>query len=217
MKRRIFMSIMCFTFFFCLSLLLAPNTGVCASKKPKMNVKKLSLSKNTSYTLRVYNVKKNYTVSFASSDTSVVTVSKATKSKNTIVTAANIGTATVQANIYNRKGRLVRTLKTNVTVTPYAISIKFTHKKVKLNVGNTLKLSIITKPNTSQEIPLFSSSDSNVVTINSKGVITGIAPGDATITATLLSNGQKTSCRVYITPNPSATPSVVYGPQFMNK
>lgn len=192
-------------------ILLPGFSGNCASgavKKAKMNVKKLTLTKNDTYTLRVYNLKKKYSVRFASDNEAVVSVSvPSSRSKSAQVTAVNVGATTVRAQVYNKKAKLVRTLKTTIKVTPYAISIKFQQKKVKLNLNDSMKLPIIIKPNTSQEVPLYQSSDPDVITVNSKGIITAIAPGNAVITATLLSNGQKASCKVTVIPFESPEPS----------
>lgn len=189
----------------CASIVVPANGADSASKKTKINVKKLTLTKNENYTLRVYNMKKNQTVKFVSDNETIVMVNEQrnmskVSDKSADITAVNVGSTFVRANIYSKKGKLVRSLKTRVKVTPYAISIKFTQKKVNLNVSDTAKLPVIIKPSTSQELPLFSTSDPDVVTVNSKGVITAVSPGEAVITATLLSNGQKATCTVYVLP-----------------
>lgn len=199
MKRKIIFSLLSFFFIFSLAIFVQSETASCAPKKTKLNVKKLKLSKGNSYTLRVYNLKKKQTIQFISDDTSIVTVAEhGRRAKKVTITAVGIGNSTIRANIYSRKGKLVRSLKTRVHVTPYAISIKFATKKVKLNVDDTLKLPVIIKPNTSEEIPIFETSDADIVTVNSRGIITGVAPGQATITATLLSSGQKVQCQIQV-------------------
>lgn len=195
----------------CASIVVPANGADSASKKTKINVKKLTLTKNENYTLRVYNMKKNQTVKFVSDNETIVMVNEQrnmskVSDKSADITAVNVGSTFVRANIYSKKGKLMRSLKTRVKVTPYAISIKFTQKKVNLNVSDTAKLSVIIKPSTSQELPLFSTSDPDVVTINSKGVITAVSPGEAVITATLLSNGQKATCTVCVLPEEEDSP-----------
>lgn len=206
MKRHILYFLFSFVFVFSLTVLVQTSSASCAAKRPKMNVKKLTLTKGNNYTLRVYNLKKKQTVRFVSDDTTIITIAEksgeqSTRSKNAVITATGIGNTTVRAGIYSSKGKLVRTLKTRVQVTPYAVSIKFTQKKVKLEVSDTMKLSVIIKPNTSHELPLFATSNADVVTVNSKGIITAVAPGEAVITATLLSSGQKVQCRVQVVPS----------------
>lgn len=204
MKQKILFFILSFLLIFSFSVVSESAVGNCTSKKTKMNVKKLKLVKNETYTLRVYNLRKKQTVKFTSDNEDVIAVStNPARPKNATITAVNIGSANVSATIYNRNGKSVRTLKTNVKVSPFAISIKFTDQKVKLNVSDVIKLPVIIKPNISQEIPLYESSDTDVVTVNSKGVITAVSPGNATITATLLSSGQKASCSIHVVPAPS--------------
>lgn len=206
MKHKFYFGILVFALIFSAASLFRPAVGSCAAKKTKMNVKKLTLTKNDTYTLRVYNLKKKYSVKFVSADDSIVSVRENPNKKSAVITAANLGTVQVRANVYNRKDKLVRSLKTNVKVTPFAVSIKFAQKKVKLALNDTTKLSVITKPRTSHEVPLFESSNPDVVTVNSKGIITAIAPGNAMITATLLSSGQKAECEVIVVVPPSPTP-----------
>lgn len=203
MKHKFLFALLAFVL--CAAIVIPANGADSASKKTKLNVKKLTLTKNESYTLRVYNMKKNQTVKFVSDNETIVMVNEKRNTlkrsdKSADITAVNVGSTFVRANIYSKKGKLVRTLKTNVKVTPYAISIKFTQKKVNLDVSDTVKLSVIIKPSTSQELPLFSTSNPDVVTVNSKGVITAVSPGEAVITATLLSNGQAATCTVCVLP-----------------
>ena len=199
MKNRLFY-LMFFCFFaFAVAITAQSATGNCAPKKTKLNIKKLTLTKNDTYTLRIYNSKKKQTVNFVSDDPNIVSVKEnASNGKSAVVTAVNIGTTCVRAHIYIRKSKLVRTLKTTIRVAPLAVSIKFAQRKIHLNVSDTMKLSVLIKPNLSQELPLFKSSNDDVVTVNSKGIITAIAPGHATLTATLLSSGQKVKCDVYV-------------------
>lgn len=203
MKHKICYTLFSLLFILSLTVLVQSSSASCATKKTKLNVTKLTLTKGNNYTLRVYNTKRKQTVRFVSDDTAVITVAEksnvpGSRSKSAVITATGTGSTIVRANIYSGKGKLVRTLKTKVQVTPYGVSIKFTHKKVKLEISDTMKLSVIIKPNTSQEMPLFETSNSDIVMVNSKGIITAVAPGEAVITATLLSNGQKTQCQVQV-------------------
>lgn len=202
MKHKLFYFVLSFVFMLSFGIAVQSAAGGCAVKKTKLNVKKLALTKSETYTIRVYNLKKKHTVKFASDNENIVSV-KTNKptSKTAVITAQNLGTTQIRASIYNRKSKLVRTLKTNVRVTPSAVSIKFFSPKVRLDVSETLKLPVLIKPNISQEIPVFESSDPDIVTVNSKGFATAISPGHATITATLLASGQKASCNVVVLPD----------------
>ena len=182
---------------------LEPGNDAYAAKKSKyirMNVKSVTLSKNGMYKLRLYNTKKRQTIVFSSYNKSIATVTSTTQPKLAVVTAVNPGNTYVRATISNSHGRVVRTLKVKVKVTPYAVSVKFGKKKIYLNETKNTKLNTIIKPNISQEIPLYESSDTDVATVNSRGIVTAVAAGEAVITATLLSSGQSASCTVVVKP-----------------
>lgn len=187
---------------------LEPGSDAFAAKKNKyirMNVKSVTLSKNGMYKLRLYNTKKRQTIVFSSDNESIATVTSTTQPKLAVVTAVNPGNTYVRATISNSRGRVVRTLKVKVKVTPYAVSVKFGKKKIYLNETKNTKLNTIIKPNISQEIPLYESSDTDVATVNSRGIVTAVAAGEAVITATLLSSGQSESCTVVVKPEPVET------------
>ena len=187
---------------------LEPGSDAFAAKKNKyirMNVKSVTLSKNGMYKLRLYNTKKRQTIVFSSDNESIATVTSTTQPKLAVVTAVNPGNTYVRATISNSRGRVVRTLKVKVKVTPYAVSVKFGKKKIYLNETKNTKLNTIIKPNISQEIPLYESSDTDVSTVNSRGIVTAVAAGEAVITATLLSSGQSASCTVVVKPEPVET------------
>lgn len=187
---------------------LEPGSDAFAAKKNKyirMNVKSITLSKNGMYKLRLYNTKKRQTIVFSSDNEAVATVVSTTQPKLAVVTAVNPGNTYVRATISNSRGRVVRTLKVKVKVTPYAVSVKFGKKKIYLNETKNTKLNTIIKPNISQEIPLYESSDTDVATVNSRGIVTAVAAGEAVITATLLSSGQSASCTVVVKPKPVET------------
>ena len=187
---------------------LEPGSDAFAAKKNKyirMNVKSVTLSKNGMYKLRLYNTKKRQTIVFSSDNESIATVTSTTQPKLAVVTAVNPGNTYVRATISNSRGRVVRTLKVKVKVTPYAVSVKFGKKKIYLNETKNTKLNTIIKPNISQEIPLYESSDTDVATVNSRGIVTAVAAGEAVITATFLSSGQSASCTVVVKPEPVET------------
>ena len=187
---------------------LEPGSDAFAAKKNKyirMNVKSVTLSKNGMYKLRLYNTKKRQTIVFSSDNESIATVTSTTQPKLAVVTAVNPGNTYVRATISNSRGRVVRNLKVKVKVTPYAVSVKFGKKKIYLNETKNTKLNTIIKPNISQEIPLYESSDTDVATVNSRGIVTAVAAGEAVITATLLSSGQSASCTVVVKPEPVET------------
>ena len=202
MKNKWMILFSCLLALFVVFASLEPCKEVYAAKKSKyirMNVKSVTLSRGSEYKLRLYNTKKRQTIVFSSDNENVATVASTTAlPKQAVVTAVNPGNTTIRATISN-KSKVVRTLKVKVKVTPYAVSIKFGQKKISLAENKNMKLNTIIKPNVSQEIPLYESSDTDIVTVNSRGVITGIKAGEATVTATLLSTGQSASCTILVT------------------
>ena len=85
------------------------------------------------------------------------------------------------------------TLKFTVEVTPKAVSVKFRKAQYWLDTGESKKLQYTLKPRITDEIPKFESSDSNIVSVSSKGK----AKGTAYITATI-SNGSYDKCKITV-------------------
>lgn len=84
---------------------------------------------------------------------------------------------------------------TKPTITDFTLS----DAEVSLNINGTHTLSVATiVPDYALETPEYSSSDKTVATVSTKGVITGKALGDATITATIGSVSR--TCKVHVVP-----------------
>ena len=160
------------------------------------------MTTGSTFQLRVYNLKKKQKVTYTSSNEKVVSIGKvASRGKRATVKALSIGSATVTATV--RKGKkVIRRLKCQVKVTPNAFSIKFPKRKIHLETGSRFRLKPIIKPNTSMEQPIFESDNPIVASVNSRGVVTAMTPGKATITATLLSSGLTATCNVEVRPQP---------------
>lgn len=80
---------------------------------------------------------------------------------------------------------------TSVTVTPNTLSLK-----IKENSQLTATISPADASNKGLE---WTSSDENVATVSASGVVKGIAPGSATITATSLDGNKTATCTVTVT------------------
>ena len=186
-------------FVFCAAFMMNVQTAQAAAKKPKLNVRKLNLTLNSSFKLRVYNSNKNHKVVFSTSNANIVSVSQIAPRRASI-TAVSLGNCNI--NVQVKKGKkVVRRLKCRVTVSPTPFSIKFAKRNLLLQVDTRYPAKTIIKPVSSEEQPLFDTSDASIATINSRGVITAIAPGTVTIKATLLSTGQTATCTVTVTEN----------------
>ena len=138
-------------------------------------------------------------IEFSSSDTNVLGVKKL--SDNTCeYRGKRVGSADINVKI-TKPGFLFMPdttyLKCRVEVSPKAVSIRFTKKKIKIKSGNSKKLKLTTRPSISKEKATFVSSDTDIVQVDSKGRITAGFIGTATITARI-SNGKVAKCRVEV-------------------
>lgn len=149
--------------------------------------------------LAVLNIKRKCNVEFSSSDTSVLGVKKL--SDNTCeYSGKKAGSADINVKI-TKPGFLFMPdttyLKCKVEVSPRAVSIRFTKKRIKIKSGNSKKLKLTTRPSISKEKATFVSSNTDVVEVDSKGRITAKSVGFATITAKI-SNGRIAKCIVEV-------------------
>ena len=78
-----------------------------------------------------------------------------------------------------------------------AKSIKLNKTAASVTEGKTLTLKAAVSPSDSTDTVSWSTSNSKVATVNSKGVVTGVKAGTATITVKT-SNGKKASCKVTV-------------------
>lgn len=180
-----------------LSFVPAPGCTVqAATKKAKLNVKKLNMTLGNEFRLRVYNLKKKQNVTYTCSNDKVISVNSSNpQGKIAEVTALSTGSATINATV--RKGKkIIRKLKCQVKVTPAAFSIKFRKRTLRMNISDRVHLEPIIKPNTSTEQPIFESDNPNIASVSCHGIVTAVAPGKTTITATLLSSGITATCTV---------------------
>lgn len=137
---------------------------------------------------------------WASSNTSVATVNK-----YGLVRAIAVGNATITATSTDGNGatgtttiNVVNSVNpatvTGVTVSPNSASLD-----VYSNPSTTLTATVTGTNNPSQSVT-WSSSNSNVATVNSNGVVTAVGAGNCTITATSADDGTKSgSCTVTVT------------------
>lgn len=161
----------------------------------KLNVTSKSIVTNSTYTLKVYNLEDNESVTFKSDDTDIATVDKdgviSTNDKN----GSTIITATVKS-----KSKTVKTLDCEIKVGPPAASIVLSKSDITLMEGKRYPFFenlVLIKPNTTVEVPVFSSSDTDVAVISSTGRITAKATGKTVITATL-NNESSVSCTLTV-------------------
>ncbi|KLU68572.1 MAG: hypothetical protein RHS_5603 [Robinsoniella sp. RHS] len=130
----------------------------------------------------------NQAVTFKSSKTSVVTVSQSGK-----VSAKKAGTAVITAVSANGKTAVCK-----VTVTQRPTGVKLNRTSKILGVKETYTLKPTLKPSyASNKKYTWTSSNKKVVKVNSKGKLTAVKEGTATITVKT-SNGKKAICKITV-------------------
>lgn len=157
----------------------------------KLNYNKYKLIKGKSFTLRVHNLPKGYTVTFKSRGSNIATVNSHGK-----VTGKKNGTVNIVATV-KRHNMILRNLTCKVTVGPAAFSVVIPESQITLSVNEKKDLKPIVKPKLSTETPIFISSNTNVVKVSSSGIITGVGTGTATITVSI-ANKKKDTCKVTV-------------------
>jgi len=121
------------------------------------------------------------------------------------VSGIKIGTATITASSEGKSGTAT------VTVTAAAVaSVNVTPPTASITVGQTTTLTAQPLDANGNALTgravAWASSNAGVATVSDAGVVTGVAPGDATITAT--SEGKSGTATVTVTPIPVASVTV---------
>ena len=128
------------------------------------------------------------TITWNTSDASVATV------QSGVVTAIQVGSAAITA----KSGDKTATCQITVEVTPVT-SITLNKTSVTLKIGETSTLTVnVTPSDATDKTVIWSSSDESIATVDN-GVIKGIKPGYATITATTRDGSKTSSCIVTVT------------------
>ena len=132
----------------------------------------------------------NKTVKWSSSNTNVATVSE-----SGVVTAVGNGTCTITATTTDGTNL---SASVNLTVSFRAESISLDKTSYTFNKNESLKLTATVLPdNTNNKTVKWESSNKNVATVNSSGVVSPVGKGTCTITATTTDGTNKTaSCNI---------------------
>ena len=132
----------------------------------------------------------NQTVSWKSSASSIASVSS-----SGTVTAKKLGTATI--TVSTADGNFKKTCK--VEVVKKVTGVELDKSSATLYLGNTLTLKATVSPSgASNSAVTFSSDNKNVLTVSSKGVVTPVAPGTATVTVKTADGGFTDSCKITV-------------------
>jgi len=153
-----------------------------------------ALTKGNTLTLSatVDDVATDKTVVWSSSDDSVASV------ENGVVTANKSGTATITVTATNGTEDTSddKTDTITITVTNPATGISLNKSTLTLTVGNDETLTANVTPTDADGSVTWSSSDTNVATVDSNGKVTAVAAGTATITAT--AGNKSATCTVTV-------------------
>ena len=162
----------------------------------KLNRKETLLGINKSITLKANVEGKKGTVKWSSSNSSVATVTSKGK-----VTGRKRGTATITASLNGAKV----TCKVKVTIPVSKVTLNKT--TASLTKGKTITLKATVSPsNAVKKTIKWTSSNSKVATVSSKGVVKGISKGTATITVQATDgSGKKATCKITVKNNASSS------------
>ena len=161
----------------CKISVIVPLTGI------KLNKEKLEILKGQNDTLIATFTPEDTTfvgkANFKSSDESIITVNEDGK-----LTAIKEGEATITATVKDGENEFNATCEVSVKEIPLN-TITIDKTDFELNISNTEKLNVIFEPaNTTDDKDIeWSSSDENIVSVNSEGIVTAKAEGTAIITA----------------------------------
>lgn len=147
----------------------------------------LKLCKGKTATLKAEVYPSDVKVTWKSSDKSVAKVSGGK------ITAVKKGTATITASFKYKK----KTYKATCKVTVSDPSIKLSESKATVFIYDSLKLTATTNP-TGVTVK-WSTSDKSVAKVSSKGVVTGVKAGKATITASFVYNKKTYTSKCVVT------------------
>ncbi|MDE6659783.1 MAG: Ig-like domain-containing protein [Eubacterium sp.] len=149
-----------------------------------------SIGLNESYPVTAKN-QNNTTIpadlTYSTSNSKIVSVSS-----SGVATGKKIGSATITVKYKNgKKGKV----KINVTKAPASVTLNI--KSATIGVGEKSIDLNSTVHNGYGKRRIFSSSNTKVATVNSNGIVTGVAPGTVTITCKTY-NGKKATCKITV-------------------
>lgn len=127
-------------------------------------------------------------ISWSSSDETVATVDP-----GGTVTAQAFGSAVITAALANGN-----TAQATITVAPPVTELYIDRPLYKVKPGHTKALELVIAPADAGEEIIWTSSDPSIAQVSSDGIVTGIAYGTVTITATGKYSGLSASCDVKV-------------------
>ena len=137
-------------------------------------------------TIAPTNTTQDKTITWSSSDPAVATVDSTGK-----VTAVEGGSAVITAKASNGK-----TAACDVSVSVPATKVSLSLPEAPVERGQTLKLIATLEPADTTDKVMWATSDSDIATVDDDGIVTGVAAGKATITASAGDGSVKAGCQV---------------------
>lgn len=149
----------------------APITSIVMNTELSVEVDE---SKELDVTIEPFGYNQSDKITWESADKSIATVADGK------VTGVTEGQTTIKAVLDANKDIYAECI---VTVTPKTYGIKLTDSETVINVGDTYTLTPeVVVPENDTDKTVFTSGDINIATVDTDGLITGIAPGDTSIT-----------------------------------
>ncbi len=181
-------------------------SDVNAGAKKTVKAKSITLSKKSATVKKGKTLKLKATIKPKNATQKKITWSSSSKkvasvSSKGVVKGVKAGTAVITAKVKGTK--LKASCKITVIVPVSKITLSGDSE---VTVGNTTTLKATVKPkNASNKKVTWSSSDTSVATVDAKGKVTAVAPGQVTITATAKDGSKKTAKKVITVKNIEVT------------
>lgn len=174
-----------------LGVFSTPLAAKAAAPELKLNVKSKTLVTEKTYSLKVYNLADNQTVSFKSDHPEFASVDD-----DGLVSANAVGTAVITASV-KEAAKTITQLECEITVGPPAISVKLTRPTIILMNGRKALLKTILQPLNTAERVKFSSLDKLIASVSSAGRITARSIGTTYLVAAI-DNGKFDACQIIV-------------------
>ncbi len=163
------------------------------AREIKLNVNNQKLVKGKSFSIKVYNLAENQTVSFRSTSPTTASVNE-----KGVVSANQVGMATIVVTV-TEGDSVVTMLTCKITIGPPAISVQFTKLQITLEVGESYTIKRIVQPLITTEDPQFSSYNKTIASVSAGGRVSAKTVGETYIFAQI-SNGNFAVCKVTVVP-----------------